>query len=115
MLGIKTVLILYIHVVILFSIKSFCRLDAIEDLMSRRSLVSEARDILRTLPDLERLLRKYERPTIDFELQYSSTCLHVYLLLHTAMYISNHSTTLLPNLTTHPTTCLFTRPIHPSP
>ncbi|CAB4032656.1 DNA mismatch repair Msh6-like, partial [Paramuricea clavata] len=34
------------------------RLDAVEDLMSRRSLVSEAREILRNLPDLERLLRK---------------------------------------------------------
>ncbi|XP_028406070.1 DNA mismatch repair protein Msh6-like [Dendronephthya gigantea] len=34
------------------------RLDSVEDLMSRHSLVSEAREILRSLPDLERLLRK---------------------------------------------------------
>lgn len=34
------------------------RLDAVEDLISRTSLVSNAREILRGLPDLERLLRK---------------------------------------------------------
>lgn len=36
----------------------FQRLDAVEDLMSRNALVSDARLLLRNLPDLERLLRK---------------------------------------------------------
>ena len=43
----------------LHTINSFSqRLDAVEDLMSRHSLVSDAKEILRSLPDLERLLRK---------------------------------------------------------
>lgn len=37
----------------------FHRLDAVTDLMNAPSLVGGARDVLRTLPDLERLLRKW--------------------------------------------------------
>ena len=35
------------------------RLNAVEDLMANTGLVADAKDVLRVLPDLERLLKKY--------------------------------------------------------
>ena len=37
----------------------FCtRLDAVEDLIARSSLIDQAREIMKQMPDLERLLRR---------------------------------------------------------
>ena len=36
------------------------RLNSVEDLMANPSLMAETKDVLKALPDLERLLKKYE-------------------------------------------------------
>lgn len=38
----------------------FHRLNSVEDLMANPSLMAETKDVLKALPDLERLLKKYE-------------------------------------------------------
>ena len=34
------------------------RLDAVEELMERKAAMTEARDLMRSLPDMERILRR---------------------------------------------------------
>ena len=46
-------------VIVIISLFSY-RLNAVEDLMANRGLMTECKELLRTLPDLERLLKKYE-------------------------------------------------------
>lgn len=38
----------------------FYRLNSVEDLMANPGLMADVKDTLRVLPDLERLLKKYE-------------------------------------------------------
>ena len=35
------------------------RLDAVEDLMTHASVVSEVKNLMRSIPDLDRILRRY--------------------------------------------------------
>ena len=53
----------------------FHRLDAVTDLMNAPSLVGGARDVLRTLPDLERLLRKWVLLDVTLSLSFTSPSL----------------------------------------
>ena len=39
---------------------SFHRLNSVEDLMANPGLVAETKEVLKVLPDLERLLKKYD-------------------------------------------------------
>lgn len=44
--------------IVKFILDADLRLDAVEELMERKSTMTKAREIMRTLPDLERLLRR---------------------------------------------------------
>ena len=40
----------------------YFRLNSVEDLMANPGLMAEVKDVLKVLPDLERLLKKYDIP-----------------------------------------------------
>ena len=41
------------------------RLDAIDDLMANEDVAAEAQELLRTLPDIERLMSRIHAHTLD--------------------------------------------------
>lgn len=56
---VRTLLILVLFLNIFFVCVPVHRLNAVEDLMANPGLVADSKEVLRVLPDLERLLKKY--------------------------------------------------------
>lgn len=55
----------FLHFVFMFSFLFQARLDAIDDLMSNEDVASEAQELLRTLPDIERMMARIHAHTLD--------------------------------------------------
>lgn len=56
---VRTLLILVLFLNIFCVCVPVHRLNAVEDLMANPGLVADSKEVLRVLPDLERLLKKY--------------------------------------------------------